>query len=69
MTVYCAFKFKPLGAEELVGIGSSKEAAVKILKEEFPYMRSYDEGETYISDAKATYLLAIRQVCMDEVIK
>lgn len=60
MKVYIAVKFKPFGAEEIVGVGKSEKTALAILKREFPYMRG--TGESMTSDKNNTYLLAIREV-------
>ena len=62
MKVFVAVKFKPFGAEELVGIGKSEKSAMKILKREFPYMRE----KSMSSDKDNTYLLAIKSVEVEE---
>lgn len=60
MKVFIAVKFKPFGAEEIVGVGKSEKSALAILKREFPYMRG--KGDSMTSDKDNTYLLAIREV-------
>ncbi len=64
MKVFIAVKFKPFGTEELVGVGKSKKSALAILKREFPYMR--ETGNSMVSDMNATYLLAIKEVQVEE---
>lgn len=64
MKVFVAVKFKPFGAEELVGIGKSEKSALAILKREFPYMRGTENSMS--SDKNNTYLLAIKAVEVEE---
>lgn len=62
MKVYCAFKFKPLGKEELVGIAKTQKGALAILKREFPHMRGKIENKNLTSDANNTYLLDVWEI-------
>lgn len=66
MKVYCAFKFKPFGKEELVGIAKTEKGALAILKREFPYMRGKIEKRDLRSDANNTYLLDVREVKVED---
>lgn len=64
MKVFVALKFKPFGAEEFVGVGKSEKSALAILKREFPCMRG--TGNNMSSDKNNTYLLAIREINVEE---
>lgn len=64
MKVFVAVKFKPFGAEEFVGVGKSEKSALAILKREFPYMRG--TGNSMSSDKNNTYLLAVKEVEVEE---
>ena len=66
MKVYCALKFKPFAKEELVGIAKTQKGALKILKREFPYMRGTIESRNLTSDKDNTYLLAVKEVEVEE---
>ena len=62
MKVYCAFKFKPLGDELLVGIAKTQKGALAILRREFPHMRGKIENGNLASDVNNTYLLDVREI-------
>ncbi len=64
--VFVATKFVPFGTEQIVGIASSKEGALKILKREFPYMRGSIERNDLASDKCKTFLLAVRPYEVEE---
>ena len=66
MKVYCAFKFKPLEKEQLIGIAKTQKGALKILKREFPYMRGKIENRNLTSDTNNTYLLDVREMEVEE---
>ena len=66
MKVYCAFKFKPFGEEQLVGIAKTQKGALAILKREFPHMRGKIENGNLTSDANNTYLLRVQDVMVEE---
>lgn len=64
MKVFVAVKFKPFGAEEIVGIAKSHKKAMGLLKKEFHYMR--ENNGDLISDPNATYLLSINEYEMED---
>lgn len=66
MKVYCAFKFKPFGREQLVGIAKTQKGALAILRREFPYMRGKIENKNLSSDANNTYLLDVWEMEVEE---
>ena len=66
MTVYCAFKFEPMKAEELVGIASTQKGALTMLKKKFPYMRGTVENGNLSSDKNNTYLLIVKEMEVEE---
>lgn len=66
MKVYGAFKFKPFGKEELVGLAKTQKKAMSLLRREFPYMRGKLEDKTLISDINNTYLLTIKELEVEE---
>ena len=66
MKVYGAFKFVPLGAEELVGLAKTPKKAMQILKREFPFMRGTIEARNLSSDKDNTFLLDVRELEVEE---
>lgn len=66
MKVYCAFKFKPFAADELVGVAKTEKKALAILKREFPFMRGTIERGDLSSDKDDTYLLRIEEYTVEE---
>lgn len=66
MTVYCAFRFKPFEAEELVGIAKTEKTALAILRREYPCMRGSIQEQNLTSDRNNTYLLSVRKIEVEE---
>lgn len=64
MKVYVITKAKPFQGERFIGVASSKKKAEKVLRKQFPYMKSGSDNDgywTYTSDAKVEYVLFIRE--------
>jgi len=66
MEIYGAFKFKPFGKEELVGLAKTQKKAISLLRREFPNMRGKLEDRTLTSDINNTYLLTIKGLEVEE---
>lgn len=60
MKVIVITKAKMFQEEQFVGVAESIKSAEKLMKTEFPYMRK--TGDSYVSDAKNTWLLFAREV-------
>ena len=62
MKVYVTTKARPFQPEQFINVHSSKKAAEKALRAEFPHMKkSIGDGDSYSSDKDRTWILFIHE--------